>query len=102
VQLARQLDIETVAGMLDPEQYDKLRGWLRQPGVGVAVYAGDDGEKHLLTYGNRNARILSHWPPSHYGTWPIYGYLPAGTPVPREANQSLSKLGPQGDGRRWW
>jgi hypothetical protein len=101
MQLARQLDFETVAGMLDDDQYEKLKGWLRQPGLGVAVYAGDDGEKYLLTYGNKTARIPNHWPPSHYGTWQIYGFLPAGTAVPREENQSLSKLGPS-SAERWW
>jgi hypothetical protein len=101
MQYARQLGLDQVEGMLDDQQMVKLRQWLLQPGVGVAVYSGDNGEKHLLTYGNRNSKIPNRWPPSFYGTWPIFGFLPAGTAVPTEVNGRMSRLGPAGDGR-WW
>jgi hypothetical protein len=87
--------------MLDASQFDKLKGWLRQPGVGVAIFSGDNGERHLITFGTRNTRIPSRWPPSHYGTWPIYGFIPPGTAVPVGANDTMSGLGPQGHGRSW-
>jgi len=97
MQYARQISLDDeVETMLDDQQMMKLRGWLRQPGVGVAVFT--DGEvKHLITYGNRTARIPNRWPPSHYGAWEIFGFLPAGTTVPK-ANEGLSRLGPPADG----
>jgi hypothetical protein len=100
VQYARQLGLDQVEGMLDEDQFAKLRGWLRQPGVGVALYSGDNGEKHLITFGNRNSRIPNRWPPSHYGTWEIFGFLPAGTVVPVKADEGMSRLGPPRE--RWW
>jgi hypothetical protein len=95
---ARQLSLDQVEGMLDDQEMMKLRAWLRKRGVGVAVYSGDGGERHFITYGNRSARIPNKWPPSFFGTWPIYGFLPAGTAVSERTNEGMSHLGPAGDG----
>jgi hypothetical protein len=95
---AKQLDLDAVEAMLTDEQMVKLKGWLRQPGLGVAVYAGDNGTKHLITYGVRTARIPNRFPPSFYGTWPIHGFIAPGTAVPGKMNEGLARLGPAGDG----
>ena len=99
MQYARQLDLDAVRSMLDDEQLAKLRGWLRQPGVGVALYSGDSGERHLITFGDRSARIPNRWPPSFYGTWPIYGFIPPGTTVPVGANETMPRPGPDTGGK---
>jgi hypothetical protein len=99
MQYARQLDLDTVRSMLDENQFAKVMRWLRQSGVGVALYSGDSGERHLLTFGNRIARIPNRWPPAFYGTWPIYGFIPPGTTVPVGANETMSRPGPDTDGK---